>query len=313
MNVVETAENYLDDLLSEHSRYSGRVPRLFYTVELVDEDAKTRSDYHQRARELQQELTQKLTKSHRFVTVHLDQTIDPYIALAETSPELALSDDDQRVREFAERDRERRPWPTDVGFDIDDLLQGYSDPIAAQEARRNVVAYEVSVQGSADTRDGLGAPAPIQNTRELFAEFVAETDDVESVERWYPFPDDATYGFQHRQYEIRVRTIIKNGWPHVEWEIGPDGDRGRGLGSVGVVGDDEHGLNNGRLYLGDTRNEVAERYIDDEIASVPMPERIAEMLMEDAREGQREAALEREIPDEDPAAESEQPTANGTT
>lgn len=309
MDVIETAEEYITELFSEHYRHSGggRL-KLFYTIELASEEGEARSDYNQRASELQQELTKQLTNSRRFITVHLDQTIDPYIVLGDECPDLTLSEEDQRIRDLAERDRDRSPWPSDIGIEVNDYLDGETDPTITQERQKNVVAFEVSVQGGSDAGDGWGTSAPIENTRQLFNEFVDETDDVESMERWYPFQDDDTYGFAFQKYEIRVRTILENGWPHVEWEVGSADRRGRGIGWVGVVDDDDFGHSNGRFYFSDSRNEYASEYIDDDVYSIPIPEPIAEALLADAQRKQREAALDRELSEDSPTPRTEEST-----
>lgn len=308
MNLRESAESYLGGLFTEYQRFSGAYPLLFYSVKLTESD-KTREEYRERASDLRRTIHKALQESGNFRTIHVDMTIDPYIALADASPDLALSEDDQHVKDLAERDRERRPWPEDVGFDTDDLLAEHSDPLAAQEDRKNIVAFEITAQPGTDTRD-WGEGAAIENVHEVMDELAESTEDIESAQRWYPHESEDTYAFASGRCEFRVQTVIENGWPRVEWKVGPAGRRGRGTARAGVVDDEEYGLTNGRLYF-ESRNEMASEYIDDEIESIPMPESIAEALIADAREGQREAALERELSDE-PTATDDDTAANGT-
>lgn len=282
MSVVETVGGRLYDFLWESQSHQADTRTLYYRVELTDSANKTRAEYNDRAKALHSNLTSKLTESGHFVDLHLDRTIDPYIALGMSQPNLSLSNLDERIYDLAEKEKQRHPWPEGTEFDINELLAGFPTPRASQSARKNIVTYEVTARGTYGDRSEWGSPAALENARRLTTEFETETDDVEEIERFRPVPD-GWYAFRRHNHEIRVRATAKAERPYVEWQVGYTDECPRGLAWAGVANDDEYGRANGRLHLDKHSNESEQVYFEDHIHSIPMPKRIAESLLEDAR------------------------------
>lgn len=282
MAVVETVSDYLSGFLSQKQAHQADSSTLFYRATLTDEVGNTRAEYNERARTLHSDLTSTLTESGHFTKIHLDRTIDPYIALGTSHPNLSLSDLDERIYDLAEKAKQRHPWPEGTEYDTDDLLADFQTPRAAQSAMENIVTYEVTVRGTPDTNSKWGSPAALENARRLTAEFVAETDDVKSVERFRSV-GDGWYSFRFRDHEIRVRALAKTNQPNVEWKVGYTDGSPRGLGWASETKDDQYGRANGRLYLDKQSNESGQSYFKEDIHSIPMPKRIAESLLKDAR------------------------------
>ena len=297
MDVRAAIKNRIDRLTTRRVRHPGRGVRLFYRVRMADGGTAGRAECNEWAEEVYDAMLDALMESDDFTHHRIDRAIDPYIALdAECDPS-ELTTHDERVREMAERDNARRLLPADVIFDGEELLDtsDAETAAAARDERANEVVFEVTVAGGADVQErytGRGASDPIENARAAF-ERVADREDIAELERVAPVEDDDR-GFAHRGHEVRVRAVVENGWPHVEWSVGTAERRGRGIGWVGVVDDEDHGVTNGRLYLDDRRNTAASDYFEDNLTSIPMPEPIAEAVLDDARGLQREAALNRE-------------------
>lgn len=293
MGMIDSLIDRIDGLFDTETGRHDLNARLFYRVELVAETDATRDEYCDRAEELRQEINDTLMDSGRFTNLWVTRTRDPFIVLDEQIDGTNLTWGDENVRDATDKS----PWPDDIAVDTDDLRQSNGSVEEAQQSVRNVIIFEILAGGSSDTSEGdFGAPAPMEGVRELIRQF-EDHEHVSSFERLYSLPDERTYGFVSQTYEVRLKAIIENGWPHIEWSIGPPGDQGRGIGWVGVVGDEEYGLSNGRLYFDERRNGRADEYIDPNLDSMPMPEPIAEKLLADIRRLQEEAAVDRQTPD----------------
>lgn len=283
MSIVERAKSQLLGPFAEKQKHQANCDKLFYQMELADEAGETRDDYNELAQTLRTDLQLDLGRSGQFTTIHFDQTLDPYIVLADCSPDLQLSDADERIRECSEQARKKCPWPAGTEYDADELLAGFETPEAAQQAMKNIVTFEVTTKGSTDVHGEFGSAAAFENLRRLMAKFEAETDAVASLERFRPVPD-GRYSFRFRNHEIRVRTVEKSDRPPIEWQVGYREDSPKGFGWARTVDDEQYGLFNGRLYIDRENMASACGYFSPKIESIPMPEMVAESLLEDTRE-----------------------------
>lgn len=281
MSVLGTIGGHISEFFSETQSHQANSHILFWRVELADEAGPTRAEYNERALHLQQDLTNALIETGEFASVHLDQTIDPYIALGTGVPELGLSDHDENIYDLAEKAKQRHPWPDGTEYEIEDLLAGVSTPEAAQSEAENVVTYEVSVKGTYRPSGG-GSPAALENARRVMTEFAAETADVKSIERFRPV-EDGWYSFRYHNHEIRVRALPDAEPPNIEWRVGYQEECPRGVGWVDFVDMEPSGNPVGRLHLDKRSNEAANGYFDDQRHSILMPASVAEELTEDAR------------------------------
>lgn len=280
MSVLDSIGGRISELFNEPQSHQAYSLFLYYRVELADEE-KTRAEYNDRARELHQDLTKALTHSGEFNTVHLDRTLDPYLVLSSADPDLDLSRYDQRIQDLAEQAKERYPWPEGTEYTVEDLLDGYSTPEAARDEMKNVVTYEVLVKSPIDPTSKWGSPPALENARRITADFVAETDNVESIERFRPV-EDGWYSFRFQGDEIRVRVVPNTEPPNVEWRVGYLDECPHGVGWVDFAEVEPGGWTVGELYF-DTSNGSGEDYFGGGRHRIPMPKSIAESLIEDAR------------------------------